>query len=242
VVGESAETPEPSRSPRVFVSYAMVRGDDVQAESVRQFWMFLRSYGIDARLDLSAAEQRQDWSLWMAEQVREADFVLVIASPAYRERAEGRSGPAVGRGVQWEARLIRDAFYGDQYALNRFVPVVLPGQNVQGIPDFLAPAITTVYEVSDYTVAGAEPLLRLLTGQPAVVEPALGTVPRLPERPAATSPPPPPDNAESRRPTPTVRNEISGNVSGTVIQAGSIDSVVLGGTAETPTRHKDAPT
>ena len=163
MVGESGETPEPGRSPRVFVSYAIVRGDDVHAESVRQFWMFLRSYGIDARLDLTAAEQRQDWSLWMAEQIREADFVLVIASPAYRERAEGRSGPAVGRGVQWEARLIRDAFYGDQDALNRYLPVVLPGQNVQGIPDFLAPAITTVYEVSDYTVASAEPLLRLLT-------------------------------------------------------------------------------
>ena len=176
----------------------------------------------------------------MAEQVREADFVLVIASPAYRERAEGRSAPTVGRGVQWEARLIRDTFYRDQYALNRYVPVVLPDQNVEGIPDFLAPAITTVYEVSDFTVAGAEPLLRLLTGQPAVVEPRLGTVPRLPQPPAATSPPPPPasDNAGSRRPTPTVRNEISGVVSGTVIQAGSIDSVVLGGTAETPPRQR----
>lgn len=142
--------------------------------------MFLRSCGVDARLDLPAAEYRQDWSLWMAEQIREADHILVIASGAYREHSEGRTGPAAGRGTQWEARLIRDAFYRDQHALNRFLPVVLPGQTVQGIPDFLAGAITTVYEVDEFTVAGAERLLRFLTGQPAYSDPPIGAPPSLP--------------------------------------------------------------
>ena len=70
----------------------------------------------------------------MGEQVREADHVLIIASPEYRLRAEGRASTDEGRGVQWEARLICDAFYKNPQDLNRFIPVVLPGQSVAGIP------------------------------------------------------------------------------------------------------------
>lgn len=159
---------------------------------VRDLWVFLRSCGVDARLDLSAEHRRQDWTLWMAEQIREADHVLVIASPRYRERAEGRSAPEVGRGAQWEARLIRDAFYRDPDAIDRFLPVVLPGQSLDGIPDFLAAGSATVYRVEQFTLAGAESLLRLLTGQPAYPDPPVGTAPVLPpvDLAPATRPPP----------------------------------------------------
>lgn len=216
---EAADSP--AKPPVVFISYAWDPDDRPHNDAVRRLWELLRSCRIDARLDLDAERQRQDWPLWMGKQIREADYVLVIASPAYRERAEGRSGPDRGRGVQWEARLIRDAFYADQNALNRFVPVVLPGQSVAGVPDFLAPASTTVYPVSDFTVEGAEWLLRLLTDQPEVIRPPLGATPVLPPRPIPPSAPPVPDQP----PTRGVRNVITGDVSGFVIQAGSIGSV-----------------
>ena len=61
-----------------------------------------------------AAETRQDWTLWMQHQLRDADFVLVVASPEYKRRAEGDAPPGEGRGVQWEAELIRDAYYNDR--------------------------------------------------------------------------------------------------------------------------------
>ena len=119
----------------------------------------------------------------MTREVRDADRVLVIASPAYKQRAEGDAGPGEGRGVQWEARLIRDLFYADQQAgLRRFLPVVLPGCSPADIPLWLAPASATYYQVGEFTVAGAEDLLRVLTGQPGVLEPPLGTAPVLPPR------------------------------------------------------------
>ncbi|NUT94982.1 MAG: TIR domain-containing protein [Saccharothrix sp.] len=160
---------------RVFISYAHDSDDHV--EHVRHLWMFLRRCGVDAKIDRVAAQRRQDWALWMGDQIRAADHVLVVASKAYREHAEGRSAPDVGRGVQWEARLIRDAFYRDQHALGRFVPVVLPGQSKEGVPDFFAPASSTVYTVRDYTPDGAEQLLRFLLRRPEEVEPPLGTAP-----------------------------------------------------------------
>ncbi len=112
------------RPVRVFISYA--HDDHEHEDLVREFWVFLRACGVDARLDLARAD-RVDWAEWMTREVRDADRVLVIASAAYKRRAEGDAGPAEGRGVQWEARLIRDLFYADQEAgLRRFVPVVLP--------------------------------------------------------------------------------------------------------------------
>ena len=66
--------------------------------------MFLRANGIDARLDLPAAEGRQDWAQWTAREVRDADRILVVASPEYRRRDVGDAEPDEGRGVQFEAR------------------------------------------------------------------------------------------------------------------------------------------
>lgn len=181
------------RPPHVFISYA--HESDHHSELVRRLWILLRQCGVDARLDRVPAQRRQDWALWMADQVRDADHVLVIASAAYRRRSQGQSGPDEGRGVQFEARLIRDAHYADPRALDRFVPVVLPGQSREGVPDFLAPATCTVYEMKELSTAGAEPLLRLLLNQPEETEPPMGTPPVFATR-DHSRPPVPPQPAE----------------------------------------------
>jgi hypothetical protein len=99
------------RPVRVFISYA--QGDAGHEGLVRDLWVLLRACGIDAQLDLAAAGDRVDWGAWMTREVRDADRVLVIASAAYKERAEGDAGPGEGHGVQWEARLIRELLHDD---------------------------------------------------------------------------------------------------------------------------------
>jgi hypothetical protein len=142
---------------RVLVSYA--HDDAVHEDRVREFWWFLRANGVDARLDLLAGERRQDWTEWMTREVRDAAYVLVIASPEYKRRAEGDAGPTEGRGVQFEARLIRNRFYSDQpTGLREVLPVVLPGCSAADLPEWLAPAGATCYSVDEFTVAGAEKL------------------------------------------------------------------------------------
>ena len=71
-------------NPRVFISYA--HDDAAHEEVVQQFWVFLRRNGIDAKLDAPAAETPQDWPVWMLHEFEAADFVLMVASPAYRRR------------------------------------------------------------------------------------------------------------------------------------------------------------
>src|SRR5690349_9086477 len=169
-----------SAAVRVFLSYA--HESESHIEAVRDLWLFLRRNGIDARLDTPEAERRQDWPLWMGRQVREADHVLIIASPSYRRRSEGEAPAEEGHGVQWEARLIRDAFYAAPHDLDRWVPVILPGQNREGLPDWIGPNSATVYPVTAFTIDGAESLLRLLLRQPAETIPGLGPTPSLPTR------------------------------------------------------------
>jgi hypothetical protein len=174
---DRADRDERPRPPRVFLSYA--HDSDAHREAVRNLWVFLCANGVDARIDRVAAERRQDWTLWMEEQVATADHVLVIASPAYKQRAGHEAEPDQGRGVQYEARLVRNLFYENQSDLQRFLPVVLPGGSTDDVPTFLSPAIATVYRVSAFTIPGAESLLRVLHGWPGEVQPTIGPAPDL---------------------------------------------------------------
>ncbi|EOD63617.1 toll/interleukin-1 receptor domain-containing protein [Amycolatopsis vancoresmycina] len=224
VDGAAGTRPQPAA---VFLSYAREPGDPAHEESVLQLWTLLRSCGVDARLDRGEAQQRRDWALWRGQQIREARYVLVIASPAYRRSAEGRGDASEERGVQWEARLIRDTFFADPHAVHRFIPVVLPGQSKDGVPDFLGPDTADVYTVSAFTVEGAEPLLRLLTDQPEILEPPLGPVPDLKPRPVA------PAAAPRRPPATHVHNEAR-DVSGFLLQVGNVGSMTVPGPAAAP--------
>ncbi|GAB1511727.1 SEFIR domain-containing protein [Actinophytocola sp. KF-1] len=166
---------------RVFISYA--HEDAGHMDDVWRLYVLLRNNGIDAVLDLPATDRRRDWSLWMLQQVRESNFVLIIASPEYRRRSEGDAEPGEGRGVQWEAALIRDEYYADRSAAeSKFLPVLLPGRSTDDIPAWFGRVSVTSYPVTDFTVAGAEDLLRVITGQPRAIPVPLGRVPVLPSR------------------------------------------------------------
>jgi hypothetical protein len=71
----------------------------------------------------------------MADEIRLADFVLVVASARYRDISEGRlTAEAAGRGVRWEGRLLQAWQYADpEEGMRRIVPVVLPGDDAAGL-------------------------------------------------------------------------------------------------------------
>lgn len=163
-----------AESPRVFITYS--HDDERHRALVREFATFLRTgAGIDVRLDQWADDGRRDWSLWAIEQLTEADFVLVIASPDYKRRAEGTEVPHLGRGAQFEAAMIRDNLTQDlPRATRRILPVVLPGRRVEEIPSFLNAHSTTRYEIDEFTLDGVADLLVAFTGVPRFALPEIG--------------------------------------------------------------------
>ncbi|MEV6622151.1 SEFIR domain-containing protein [Amycolatopsis sp. NPDC051106] len=168
-------TPDAGTPPRVFITYS--HDDKRHFDLVREFATFLRTgVGIDVRLDQWADDGRRDWSLWAIEQLAEADFVLVIASPDYKRRAEGTEVPHLGRGAQFEAAMIRDNLTQDlPRATRRILPVVLPGRRVEEIPSFLNAHSTTRYEIKEFTPAGVAELLVAFTGVARFMLPEIGT-------------------------------------------------------------------
>lgn len=151
-------------APRVFVTYS--HDSEEHKTLVEQFCTFLRAeVGVDVHLDLWYDDGRRDWSLWAIEQLNNADFVLVIASPAYKRRADGQAPFDEGRGAQFEAAMIRDNLTRHlPQETRRVLPVVLPGRSVNDIPTFLCAHSTTHYMVPEFSQHAIQPLLRALDG------------------------------------------------------------------------------
>lgn len=162
------------QGPRVFITYAHDSAEHV--DLVLRFATLLRrDAGVDVHLDQWYDDGPRDWSSWAGEQIREADFIIAIASPAYKLRTDGLAPPNEGRNVQYEAALIRDNLTRDlAEQTRRILLAVLPGRSVDELPAFLRPHTTTHYIVDELTVEGVEHLLAALRGVARVPLPERG--------------------------------------------------------------------
>jgi hypothetical protein len=171
----------PVVAPKVFVSY--VHESERHQADVLALATFLRGQGVDAVLDRWSAASRHDWYAWAINEMTEAAFVIVVASPTYRAVGDGGGPSDLHRGVQSEATLLRDLVYGDRLVWTpKVLPVLLPGHGLAEIPRFLSPHTTSRYQVTEYTTAGAEELLRVIHGRPGHVAPPIQSPPDLPPR------------------------------------------------------------
>ena len=154
--------------PRVFVSYA----HDTRAHKrqVLRFCRLLRHLGVDVRVDEWDDDVRRDWYVWMIDQFRCADKVIVIASPQYRQAGDGEALPDCNRGVQTESAMLRDFLHGDRATWTRkILPVILPGRSAGEIPLYLQPSSASHYHVPEITPAGVVELLAVINGTPRPV-------------------------------------------------------------------------
>ncbi len=88
---------------KVFISY---RHDSTEQMSlVRRLVDRLRFSGIDTHADRDTPDTFSDSPRWVAEQIRSADFVLVVLSKDYFHRVESREKSGKALGILWEAAL-----------------------------------------------------------------------------------------------------------------------------------------
>lgn len=162
-----------------FVSWA----HDVAAweQTIAAFTLTLRDLGIDADVDLFHLDDADvNWSTYGPRSIVDSNFVLIAASPAYRERWEGRNDPRIGAGAAREANTLKSLFDDDQKAFREKVKVVvLPGSSTADIPTELRAAVQH-FRITTIDIVGLEDLLRNLTGQPRLPLPPIGDVPLLP--------------------------------------------------------------
>jgi NB-ARC domain/SEFIR domain len=165
---------------KVFVSYAY--DSPAHVDDVLRLVELLQTNGSDIWIDKQVAE-RVGWGEWTGGKIEDADYVLAIASPAYRQVGDGRAPADEHRGVRAELALLRELQQADwQTWTRKILPVLLPGRSEADVPRFLYPHDRTHYRVTDFTVEGADALIRLLTDQPNYRMPEPGEAPHLPPR------------------------------------------------------------
>ncbi len=197
----------------VFISYSHDLPE--HSERVLAFSNTLRALGVDVDLDQYVTRPSQGWPQWCEELLRpqNSKFVPLICTEAYRNRVENRVPADEGRGVYWEGGIVYNYIYKAK-ANERFLPVLFGDESDESIPIPLQGFAKFRIRVFDMGDPGFEALYRELTGQPAVIKPALGekvvlgtktptatlAVAPLPAKPALTTfaPPAPPSVDISR--------------------------------------------
>lgn len=157
------------KPPKVFISYAH-EGKQL-ADNVLNFSNYLRSRGIDAEIDQYEEAPPQGWAMWMATQVDQADFVLVLATKTYYERSKDfAENPKGGLGSKWETIHILQKVYENAFNNTKYIPICFGRENKEYILDSLKPY--TYYDVDDADLK--EKLVNRLLGNNKSIRPKLG--------------------------------------------------------------------
>jgi hypothetical protein len=178
-------------APRVFISYSH---DTLEhQERVLDLADRLRADGINVEVDQYTAAPAEGWPLWCERQITAAAVVLMVCTETYHRRVTGDEEQGKGLGVVWEARIIRQLLYDAGTVSDKFVPVLFSDASPEQIPTPIKGWTRYVVDTED----GYEDLYRRLSGQPRLMQPALGTIRALPPRRrqwpegrAETTPPP----------------------------------------------------
>jgi hypothetical protein len=164
--------------PTAFISYSW------DSEEHRR-WVIalatrLREKGIDVVLDYWHLKLGADKTLFMEKAVRESDHVLLICTPKYKEKADGRLG-----GVGWEASIVT-AELADDLTQTKFIPVLREGSFKATVPIWLKNRVGVDLSADPYSEDEFQLLLRDLH-EAVVAPPPLGPAPAFNEEARATS-------------------------------------------------------
>ncbi len=107
----------------------------------------------------------------MERQIEQRDFTLIVCTETYRRRFMDDETAAVGRGVVWEARILRNLLYADTERHGRIVPVLFESGDGAFVPTVFRGHF---YDVSDDR--GFESLLRHLLREPGAKAAPLGAL------------------------------------------------------------------
>lgn len=199
---DNAETssdspPDRGRLPiKVFLSYAHSHRDDApdgvqqwQDDVFRLAYQLCRA-GLDAEVDLFHVHDDDiDWSTFGPNEIASADYVLIVASKAYKERWEGVGDPTTGAGAAREANVLKAQFDQNRAHFQKRVKLVLlDGIDVADAPLELQASVQR-FPIESFGLDGLGDLLRTLTGRRMWIKPQLGKPPPLPPRAILGMPP-----------------------------------------------------
>jgi tetratricopeptide (TPR) repeat protein len=159
-----------TKAPTALISYS--HDSPEHEQRVLELCNRLRARGVDALVDqFLPGAPSEGWPLWMEREIERRDFTLMVCTEAYRQRFMEEEPSGIGRGVVWEARILRNLLYEDSERHGRIVPVLIESN--------ARPFVPTVFRGHFYDLGderGFESLLRHLLREPGAETGALGSL------------------------------------------------------------------
>jgi hypothetical protein len=116
---------------RVFISYTADK--PTVTTWVRELGTFLRSSGINARLDIWHLMAGMNLQQWMQNEIQQADRVVLVCTEAYAQRADALDG-----GLAYEIKQIQQDIGATNERL-KYLPLVWSADTSKALPTFLKP-------------------------------------------------------------------------------------------------------
>lgn len=116
--------------PTAFISYSW--DNDSHREWVAQLAARLRRDGVDVRLDQWHAVPGDQLPAFMEREIRENSFVIIICTPTYKKKSDGRTG-----GVGYEGDIMTAEVAATKNH-RKFIPVLARGRWAEAAPSWLS--------------------------------------------------------------------------------------------------------
>src|SRR5262245_23607588 len=166
---------EPSKPPRVFISYSWESED--HKSWVRYLGERLYEAGIEARLDQWFVQPGESSTAFMEQEVEAADFVLVVCTPSYTRKSINSQGE-----VGCEQQIVSGQLMTGTRR-SKFIPILRKGGYAPGADCAIPAHVLGIawIEFRDDTAfdESLESLIRVIFFKPRLAPPPLGVRPSL---------------------------------------------------------------
>jgi hypothetical protein len=159
-------------NPKCFISYSW--DSDSHRDWVRALATQLESNGVEVHIDQWDVRLGMDLPHYMETSVREADFVLLVCTPAFAQRANRGAG-----GVGYEKTVVTGEIFSRAAASEKVVPLLRAGNAESSLPSYLKSKVFLDFRIGDFSPTGLEELLRHIYKEPQFIRPARGPRPEF---------------------------------------------------------------
>lgn len=153
--------------PKVFISYSWE--DEEHIEWTKELANYLIKNGVDAHIDQYDLEIGDRLPQFMEREITNADYVLIICTPNYKEKANNRKS-----GVGYEGHIIAGELFKNQNE-KKFIPIIRKGQIEECFPTYLIGKLGINFKNDDKFEESLKDLLATIYGQKS--KPKLGSMP-----------------------------------------------------------------
>lgn len=157
-------------NPTCFISYSW--DSESHKTWVRSLATRLQVAGVVTYLDQWDVRPGTDLTRYMETSIRESDFVLLICTPLFGEKANSGHG-----GVGYEKMIVTGEVFGHLGPESKFVPLLRAGDQRTALPSYLRSRVFIDFRRDDDFEKNLQELLRHLHSAPELERPYLGAKP-----------------------------------------------------------------